>query len=61
VIEDDEEKDAEQPPPPPHDEAANDGVPPPPMGWTMKIYHKTGHDSISHHRLVRMLAAYFVD
>jgi hypothetical protein len=64
VIEDDEEEEAngeEQPPSPPHDEVADDDVPPPPMGWTMKIYHKARGDSVSHHRLVGMLAAYFTD
>jgi hypothetical protein len=64
VIEDDEEEEAnggKQPRSLPHDEAADDDVPPPPMGWTMKIYHKTGGDSIPHHRLVGMLAAYFAD
>jgi hypothetical protein len=62
VIEDDEEEDAdggEQPLSPPHDEATDDDVPPPPMGWTVKIYHKSRGDSVSHRRLVGMLAAYF--
>jgi hypothetical protein len=42
-------------------EAADDDVPLPPMGWTVRIYHKTGGDSVSHRRLVGMLAAYFAD
>jgi hypothetical protein len=63
MIEDDEEEEAnggEQPPSPPHDEVSDD-VPPPPMGWIMKIYHKAGGDSVSHHRLMGMLVAYFGD
>jgi hypothetical protein len=63
VIEDDEEEEAnggEQPSSPSQNKAA-DEVPPPPMGWIVKIYHKAGGDSISHHRLVGMLAAYFAD
>jgi hypothetical protein len=62
-IEDDEEEEAnggEQPPSPPPG-AATEDVPPPPMGWTMKIYHKAGGNAVSHHRLVEMLSAYFVD
>jgi hypothetical protein len=31
------------------------------MGWTVKIYHKARGDSVSHHRLMRMLTAYFAD
>jgi hypothetical protein len=64
VIEDDDEEDAdggEQPPSPPHDETTDDDVPPPPIGWTVKIYYKSGGDFVSHHRLVGMLAAYFSD
>jgi hypothetical protein len=64
VIEDDEEEEANgggQPLSPPHDEVADDDVPPVPMGWTVKIYHKAGGDSVSHHRLVGILAAYFID
>jgi hypothetical protein len=63
VIEDDDEDadGGEQAPPQPQDEAANDDVPPPLMGWTVKIYHKTGGDSVSHRRLVGMLTAYFAD
>jgi hypothetical protein len=30
-------------------------------GWTVKIYLKVGGDSVSHHRLMGMLAAYFAD
>jgi hypothetical protein len=64
VIEDDDEEDAdggEQPPSPPYDETADADVSPPPMGWTVKIYYKSGGDSVSHHRLVGMLATYFSD
>jgi hypothetical protein len=64
LIEDEEEDDAdggEQPPSLPHDEATEDDVPPPPIGWTVKIYHKARGDSVSHHRLVGMLTAYFAD
>jgi hypothetical protein len=43
------------------DAVVDDDMPPPPMGWTVKIYHKTGGDSVSHYRLVGMLAAYFAD
>jgi hypothetical protein len=52
-LDDDEEEHAAQgdgqPPLPPEDEPAGDGVSPPPMGWTMKVYHKPGYDTASHH------------
>jgi hypothetical protein len=31
------------------------------MGSTVRIYHKARGDSVSYHRLVGMLAAYFAD
>jgi hypothetical protein len=31
------------------------------MGWTVKIYHEARGNSVSHHRLVGILAAYFAD
>jgi hypothetical protein len=61
---DDEEHAAQgdgQPPLPPEDEPAGDGVSPPPMGWTVKVYHKPGCDTASHHRLVGILIHYYVD
>jgi hypothetical protein len=48
-------------PSPPQDDPAGEDVPPPPIGWTVKTYHKPRCDTASHHRLVGILIAYYVD
>jgi hypothetical protein len=50
-----------QPPSPPQDGSAEVGVPSFSMGWTTRIHHKSSYDTPSHHRLVSMLSAYFMD
>jgi hypothetical protein len=63
LIEDYEEDDAdrgEQPPSPPNDEATDDDVPPS-NGVDCEDLQQDWGDSVSHRRLVGMLAAYFSD
>jgi hypothetical protein len=59
--EDELAQEGEQPLSPPQDGSTEVGVPSLPMGWIIKIHHKSSCDTPSHHRLVGMLSAYFMD
>jgi hypothetical protein len=54
-------QDGEQPPSPPEDGSTEVGVMSLPMGWIIKVHHKSSRDTLSHHRLIGMLSAYFTD